>query len=164
VTQRWSRVERHKKETRQRMVEAGRVLLVAEGLDGLSSQGVTTETDVALGTFYHHFAGKETLIEEIVSEDDRRNSAAAAALADPPQSPVRALTSLVTATTITAALVDDSWTTTAAAVTATGQAPSCVPPSNWLWSIFRHRPTRTAQQSHERGLQNHEQKRRCSQT
>ena len=69
------------------MVEAGRVLLVAKGLDGLSSQGVTTETDVALGTFYHHFAGKETLIEETVSEDDRRNSAAAAALADPPQAP-----------------------------------------------------------------------------
>ncbi|MFT7646434.1 MAG: AcrR family transcriptional regulator [Candidatus Poriferisodalaceae bacterium] len=108
MTELGSRVERRKQQTRQRMVSAGRTLLETEGLDGLSIQGVTAEADVALGTFYNHFAGKEALIEEIVTEDDLRDLAAAKALTGTNCAPMRHLTALV-AVTVSSGLVDSRW-------------------------------------------------------
>lgn len=53
-----SRQERRKERTRDSIVEAARELLIAEGPD-VSIQAITDRADVAIGSFYNHFEGKQ---------------------------------------------------------------------------------------------------------
>ena len=52
------RRERRKAETRRRLLDAARRLFAAEGYDAIRPQDIAREADVAIGTFYLHFADK----------------------------------------------------------------------------------------------------------
>lgn len=62
-----SRVDRRRVRTRQRLVDAGRRLIAEKGVAGLRIQEITAAADVALGSFYNHFATKDDLVEAVVS-------------------------------------------------------------------------------------------------
>lgn len=62
-----NRYDRRRERTRQRLVAAARALIAEKGVGGLRIQDVTREADVALGSFYNHFATKEDLVEVVVS-------------------------------------------------------------------------------------------------
>lgn len=63
-----NRHDRRRERTRQRLVAAARAVIAAKGVGGLRIQDVTREADVALGSFYNHFAAKEDLVEVVVSD------------------------------------------------------------------------------------------------
>jgi AcrR family transcriptional regulator len=63
-----TRSDRRRERTRQRLVEAGRGLIVQKGVAGLRIQEITEQADVALGSFYNYFATKEELVEAVVAE------------------------------------------------------------------------------------------------
>jgi AcrR family transcriptional regulator len=53
--------------TRQRLLDAADRLIVEKGVAGLRIAEITQEADVALGSFYNHFATKEELVEAVAS-------------------------------------------------------------------------------------------------
>lgn len=62
------RVDRRRRRTRERILEAARALIAEKGVAGLRIQEITDEADVALGTFYNYFENKEALVEAVVAE------------------------------------------------------------------------------------------------
>lgn len=54
--------------TRQSLLDAGRRLIADKGVAGLRISEITTEADVALGSFYNYFATKEDLVDTIVGD------------------------------------------------------------------------------------------------
>jgi AcrR family transcriptional regulator len=56
---------RSRAETRRRLLEAGVALFAEGGLHGVTSAQIARRAGVATGTFYLHFADKETLFHEI---------------------------------------------------------------------------------------------------
>lgn len=63
-----NRVARRRQHARERLVAAGRTLIAEKGVSGLRIQEITDAADVALGSFYNHFASKEDLVEAVVEE------------------------------------------------------------------------------------------------
>jgi AcrR family transcriptional regulator len=53
--------------TRQALTEAASALIAEKGVAGLRIQEITTRANVALGSFYNHFATKEALVEAVVA-------------------------------------------------------------------------------------------------
>jgi AcrR family transcriptional regulator len=53
--------------TRQALLKAGHELIVEKGVAGLRIAEITERADVALGSFYNHFATKEDLVEAVVA-------------------------------------------------------------------------------------------------
>jgi AcrR family transcriptional regulator len=53
--------------TRQALLKAGHELIVEKGVSGLRIAEITERADVALGSFYNHFATKEELVEAVVA-------------------------------------------------------------------------------------------------
>lgn len=53
-----SRHERRKAQTRRQLLDAARALFVADGYDATRPQDIARAADVAVGTFYLHFADK----------------------------------------------------------------------------------------------------------
>lgn len=60
-----SRQDKRRQQTRAKLVAAAGELLVERGAAGFTVGDVTDRADVGLGTFYHHFANKELLIDEL---------------------------------------------------------------------------------------------------
>ena len=54
--------------TRTALLDAGHRLIVDKGVAGLRIAEITSEADVALGSFYNHFATKEELVEAVASQ------------------------------------------------------------------------------------------------
>jgi AcrR family transcriptional regulator len=54
--------------TRQALLKAAHELIVEKGVAGLRIAEITERAEVALGSFYNHFATKEELVEAVVSE------------------------------------------------------------------------------------------------
>jgi AcrR family transcriptional regulator len=63
-----TRGDRQRERTRRRLLDAGRALIAQRGVAGLRIQEITELADVALGSFYNHFATKDDLVEAVVSE------------------------------------------------------------------------------------------------
>ena len=57
---------RSRDETRRRLLAAGAALFARRGLHRITSHEVARAAGVAAGTFYLHFADKETLLREVV--------------------------------------------------------------------------------------------------
>lgn len=72
MTDAMSRIERRKMRTRAALLAAGEEQISVAGLSSLSIQTATTRADVAMGTFYNHFANKDDLVEQIVQADAER--------------------------------------------------------------------------------------------
>jgi AcrR family transcriptional regulator len=53
--------------TRQALLKATHELIVEKGVAGLRIAEITERADVALGSFYNHFATKEELVEAVVA-------------------------------------------------------------------------------------------------
>ncbi len=75
--------------TRRRLTEAASALIAEKGVAGLRIQEITERADVALGSFYNHFATKEELVEAVVAATIEVRAAAIVeqmtALGDPAQ-------------------------------------------------------------------------------
>lgn len=56
----------HKRESRDRVVEAGRLLFRQRGFDGASIDQVMNEAGLTRGAFYAHFDSKDDLIREVL--------------------------------------------------------------------------------------------------
>jgi len=56
-----SRRDRKRAETRERLFEAALELMVEHGYDGVTVEMVTERADVAKGTFFNYFSGKEAM-------------------------------------------------------------------------------------------------------
>jgi AcrR family transcriptional regulator len=54
--------------TRQQLLSAAHRLIVEKGVAGLRIAEITEQADVALGSFYNHFATKDELVEAVVSD------------------------------------------------------------------------------------------------
>lgn len=63
-----SRLEQRRERTRQRVLDAGRALIAEKGVAGLRIQEITSQADIALGSFYNYFPTKEDLVEAVVSD------------------------------------------------------------------------------------------------
>lgn len=67
-TERVTRTDRRKAQTRQKLIDAARGFLAADRHTTVSIQDITDEADVGFGSFYNHFASKAELFEAAVSE------------------------------------------------------------------------------------------------
>lgn len=52
---------------RDRILEAGFGLFLAHGYDGTGLADILAATDLSKGAFYHHFASKQALYEEVIA-------------------------------------------------------------------------------------------------
>jgi AcrR family transcriptional regulator len=75
MTARHDRNTRHRRETRARLLAAGRRLIGAFGFEGVAVAQIAEEADVAVGSFYNYFLSKEDLLESV-------SAASAATLTD----------------------------------------------------------------------------------
>ena len=70
-----SRHERRRVQTRNRLIQATRDLLVEKGFDAISIRDITDSADLGRGTFYIHFKDKEDAIwmvfQEMIQEFER---------------------------------------------------------------------------------------------
>jgi AcrR family transcriptional regulator len=77
-----SRGTRRRQATRRKLTDAAGALIAEKGVAGLRIQELTGRADVALGSFYNHFASKEELVEAVVTDTiDARAQAIVADLA-----------------------------------------------------------------------------------
>lgn len=63
------RRERAKQEVRQRILDAGRDLLLAEGIEGFSMRKLAKRIDYTATAIYFHFPDKESLLTELCAHD-----------------------------------------------------------------------------------------------
>lgn len=77
-----TRADRQRERTRRRLVDTARVLIAERGVAGLRIHEITDRADVALGSFYNHFATKEELVEAVVGESLAELAAATVPTAD----------------------------------------------------------------------------------
>lgn len=59
---------------RARIIAAARQVFAAKGVDGAAIIDITEGADVAVGSFYNHFASKDELVEEIAGDVMRRHA------------------------------------------------------------------------------------------
>ena len=64
----WSRVERRKAQTRQKLITAARAMLASDTAAQASIQEITDTADVGFGSFYNHFSSKAELFEAAVAD------------------------------------------------------------------------------------------------
>jgi AcrR family transcriptional regulator len=81
------RPDRRRLRTRSALLHAGRALLAARDVEGISIDEIVAAADVAKGSFYNHFRDKEAFAREIGAavrhEAERLTLAANAAVTDP---------------------------------------------------------------------------------
>lgn len=63
-----SRSERRRARTRQAMLDAGQAVISERGLDKLTIASITEAGDVALGSFYNHFADRDDYLKALTEE------------------------------------------------------------------------------------------------
>jgi Transcriptional regulator len=61
-----NRIERKKKETRQRIIEVALELFQRQGFNNTTMEQIASEADIARKTLYNHFPVKEAIIDEYV--------------------------------------------------------------------------------------------------
>jgi AcrR family transcriptional regulator len=66
-----NRTDRRRERTRSKLTEATRELITQKGVGGLRIGEITERADVALGSFYNHFASKDEIVETVVAESLR---------------------------------------------------------------------------------------------
>lgn len=66
------RVERKKKETRQKIIKAALDLIQSRGFDNTTMEQIAEEADVARKTLYNHFPVKEAIVDEYVRSLSRK--------------------------------------------------------------------------------------------
>ena len=118
-----SRTQRRKQATRASLLAAGQQQVSTTGLSSLSIQTTTQLADVALGTFYNHFANKEELVDEIFERDLRRMEAAIADLQRSADGPVQRTTAIA-ATCAWRAIREPGWARFAAELWSAGRWPT----------------------------------------
>ena len=64
--------QRRRQETRRQLMEAGRTLFVARGVENVSIDAITSTAGVAKGSFYNHFESREALFDALVGETIER--------------------------------------------------------------------------------------------
>jgi AcrR family transcriptional regulator len=67
-----SRRDRKRAETRDRILEAALGLIGERGFDNVTVEMITERADVAKGTFFNYFAGKEAVIEDFFQSQMER--------------------------------------------------------------------------------------------
>jgi AcrR family transcriptional regulator len=55
-------------ETRERILEATRVILAEHGIDGITLKRITAQADVGVGSFYNLFDSKEAAVFEVIRQ------------------------------------------------------------------------------------------------
>ncbi|GAB3758206.1 TetR/AcrR family transcriptional regulator [Microlunatus parietis] len=65
----------HKRQTRERIIEAAGRRLKADGIDGSGVSTLMADAGLTNGAFYAHFASKEDLVGAAVTEELRRQTA-----------------------------------------------------------------------------------------
>jgi len=60
------RIERKKKETRQKIIKAAMDLIQRQGFDNTTMEQIAEQADVARKTLYNHFPVKEAIVDEYV--------------------------------------------------------------------------------------------------
>jgi TetR/AcrR family transcriptional regulator, cholesterol catabolism regulator len=75
---------RRKEQTRERIVDAAVELFIGQGYDATSVDQIAAAADVARGTFFNHFPGKEDVTHAWIERrrDEIRNTIAAASAPD----------------------------------------------------------------------------------
>lgn len=63
-----SRIERKKKETRQKIVKVAVDLFERQGFNNTTMEQIALETDIARKTLYNHFPVKEAIVDEYVRD------------------------------------------------------------------------------------------------
>jgi AcrR family transcriptional regulator len=63
------RVERRKARTRAALLAAARALFASRGMEQTTVAEIAERADVATGSFYNYFAGKEQLLESLLEEE-----------------------------------------------------------------------------------------------
>jgi AcrR family transcriptional regulator len=63
------RVERRKARTRAALLAAARQLFASQGMEQTAIAEIAERADVATGSFYNYFAGKEQLLEALLEEE-----------------------------------------------------------------------------------------------
>ncbi|GEM_PF-1691009 len=118
-----TRTERRKLLTRANLLAACEQQISTAGLAGLSIQTTTELADVALGTFYNHFANKEELVEEVLTRDNQRMHGAIRALQDRARDDVERVAAVV-ATCVWRAVREPGWARFAAEFWSQGRWPT----------------------------------------
>jgi AcrR family transcriptional regulator len=81
------RVERRRARTRTRLLAAARALFAAQGLEPTTIAEIAERADIAVGSFYNHFATKEdllaVLLEQALTEQLHALQARQALVSDP---------------------------------------------------------------------------------
>lgn len=80
-----TRSDRRRERTRSRLTAATRALIAEKGVAGLRINEITERADVALGSFYNHFASKEEIVEAVVADSLRELADALATRSDEDQ-------------------------------------------------------------------------------
>jgi len=60
-----SRATRKREQTRQKLIDAARIVMAERGVDGTNISDITNQADVGIGSFYNHFPSKWELAETI---------------------------------------------------------------------------------------------------
>ena len=63
-----NRIERRKRETKRRMMDAARNILQTEGFEHVTIKSIMDQADLGYGTFYGHFENKEAIVWEVFRE------------------------------------------------------------------------------------------------
>lgn len=63
------RVERRKARTRAALLSAARALFASQGMEQTAIAEIAERADVATGSFYNYFAGKEQLLEALLEDE-----------------------------------------------------------------------------------------------
>jgi AcrR family transcriptional regulator len=63
------RVERRKARTRAALLAAARALFASQGMEQTAIAEIAERADVATGSFYNYFAGKEQLLEALLEDE-----------------------------------------------------------------------------------------------
>jgi len=58
-----SRMDRKKKETRQKIIAAGMELFIQQGFDAVTMEQIAEQADIAKGTLYNYFPIKEAILD-----------------------------------------------------------------------------------------------------
>ncbi len=99
---------RRREETRARLVSAAREVMARKGIGSTSIQEITDTADVGFGSFYNHFASKESIADAVMEEALERFGAAADRLVETLDDPAEVLAASVRHAVGTAA-TDEAW-------------------------------------------------------
>ena len=61
-----NRHERRRRRNRARLIAAAREVMARKGLEGATIHEITSQADLALGTFYNYFDSKEAVMEAVI--------------------------------------------------------------------------------------------------